>query len=92
LKEKTIYGKEITFYASLTIIITFFKFGFKPLRIRVNEWFSNKTQMNSIFISISKRNYTDLNIPFTGNLFVGFKTNAVLRIKNKKKINFLRLF
>jgi hypothetical protein len=35
---------------------------------------SNKTQTGSIlYPSQNKENYTDLNIPFTGNLFVGFK-------------------
>jgi hypothetical protein len=35
------------------------------------------------YISVSKKkNYTDLNIPFTGNLFVGFK--QALGFKNLK--------
>jgi hypothetical protein len=53
---------------------------------------SNKTQTDQyLYPSQNKENYTDLNIPFTGNLFVGFKQALGFKeSKNKyQKINSL---
>jgi hypothetical protein len=47
---------------------------------------SNKNTDGSILYPSQKRNYTDLNIPFTGNLFVGFKQALGFKeSKNKYK-------
>ncbi|MBC5839845.1 peptidoglycan-binding protein LysM [Flavobacterium sp. F-380] len=85
--------KKWYFYTSLTIIIAFLSSGFKPLKVESNEWFliKNTDGIEYLYPSQKKENYTDLNIPFTGNLFVGFKQALGFKeSKNKyKKINSL---
>lgn len=63
------------FYASLAIIIAFLSAGFKPLKIESNQWFliKNTDGVRYLYPSLEQEDYTNLNIPFTGNLFIGFK-------------------
>jgi hypothetical protein len=89
--KKTIYGKEVVFF-EFNCCYRLLSYGFKPLKVESNEWFLIKNTDGSILISVSnKENYTDLNIPFTGNLFVGFKQALGFKeSKNKyQKINSL---
>jgi hypothetical protein len=67
--------KKWYFYTSLAIIIAFLSAGFKPLKIEANQWFliKNTDGIRYLFPSIQEDDYTKLNIPFTGNLFIGFK-------------------
>jgi hypothetical protein len=85
--------KKWYFYTSLTVVIAFLSYGFKPLKVESNEWFliKNTDGIQYLYPSQNKENYTDLNIPFTGNLFVGFKQALGFKeSKNKyQKINSL---
>lgn len=85
--------KKWYFYAGLTIIIAFLSSGFKPLKIEANQWFliKNTDGIRYLFPSIEQEDYTSMNIPFTGNLFIGFKEAIGYReSENKyKKINSL---
>ncbi|MDG2433698.1 peptidoglycan-binding protein LysM [Flavobacterium sp.] len=85
--------KKWYFYASLTVIIAFLSSGFKPLKVESNEWFliKNTDGIQYLYPSQKKESYTDTNIPFTGNFFVGFKQALGFKeSKNKyKKINSL---
>ena len=67
--------KKWYFYASLTIIIAFLSSGFKPLKLDTNKWFlvKNTDGKQYLYPSLEQEDYTNLNIPFTGNLFIGFK-------------------
>ena len=85
--------KKWYFYTSLTIIIAFLSSGFKPLEIEANQWFliKNTDGIRYLFPSLQQDDYTNMNIPFTGNLFIGFKEAIGYReSENKyKKINSL---
>ena len=85
--------KKWYFYASLTVIIAFLSSGFKPLEIESNQWFliKNTDGIRYLFPSLQQDDYTNMNIPFTGNLFIGFKEAIGYReSENKyKKINSL---
>jgi hypothetical protein len=85
--------KKWYFYTSLTVVIAFLSYGFKPLKVESNEWFliKNTDGIQYLYPSQNKESYTDLNIPFTGNLFVGFKQALGFKeSKNKyQKINSL---
>lgn len=74
-EEKQFMVKKWYFYTSLTIIIAFLSSGFKPLKIDANQWFliKNTDGIRYLFPSQEQDDYTSLNIPFTGNLFIGFK-------------------
>ncbi|MCW2120764.1 peptidoglycan-binding protein LysM [Flavobacterium sp. 7A] len=67
--------KKWYFYTTLAIIIAFLSSGFKPLKIDSNHWFLIKNPDGSQYLypSQEQEDYTNLNIPFTGNLFIGFK-------------------
>jgi hypothetical protein len=49
--------------------------GFKPLKIEANQWFliKNTGGIRYLYPSLQQDDYNNLNIPFTGNLFIGFK-------------------
>jgi hypothetical protein len=92
-EEKQFMIKKWYFYTSLTVIIAFLSFSFKPIKIDSNPWFliKNTDGIRYTFPSLEKEDYTSLNIPFTGNLFVGFKQALGYReSENKyKKVNSL---
>jgi hypothetical protein len=85
--------KKWYFYTGLTIIIAFLSSGFEPLKIETNQWFliKNTDGIRYLFPSMQQEDYTNLNIPFTGNLFIGFKEALGYKeSENKyKKINSL---
>ena len=67
--------KKWYFYASLAIIVAFLSAGFKPLKLDKNKWFlvKNIDGKQYLYPSLEEESYTNMNIPFTGNLFIGFK-------------------
>jgi hypothetical protein len=67
--------KKWYFYTSLTIIVAFLSSGFRPLKIDANQWFliKNTNGIRYLYPSQQQGDYSSLNIPFTGNLFIGFK-------------------
>ena len=66
--------KKWIFYSSLTLIVAYLSSGFKPFDLKNNNWFeaTDLKEMSYLFPS-KEENYTDLNIPFTGKFFIGFK-------------------
>ncbi|MEL1241753.1 peptidoglycan-binding protein LysM [Flavobacterium flavipallidum] len=85
--------KKWHFYTSLTVIIVFLSYSFKPLKLEENEWFlrGNVEGEKYQFPSLAQEVNSGLNIPFTGNLFIGFKEAIGFReSENKyKKVNSL---
>lgn len=67
--------KKSFFYGSLIIIIGFLSSGFKPFELSNHNWFqsNNEEEMTYLFPSKEQKDYVDLNIPFTGKFFIGFK-------------------
>jgi hypothetical protein len=67
--------KKWYFYAGLVVIITFLSLGFKPFNRDTNSWFlTEKTDGSEyIFPSQQEDDYPNLNVPYTGNHFIGFK-------------------
>lgn len=63
------------FYASLVTIITFLSSGFKPSDVDSKRWFLiDKNDGNHyLFPSQNQNEYTDLNVPYTGKFFIGYK-------------------
>jgi hypothetical protein len=74
-EEKQFMIKKWYFYTSLTIIIAFLSSGFKPFNLDTNQWFliDKADGTHYLFPSQVQKDYTNLNIPFTGNFFIGFK-------------------
>lgn len=93
LEEIQFMIKKWHFYTSLAVIIVFLSYSFKPLKLDNDEWFLRKNVegMQYQFPSLQQEDYTSLNIPFTGNLFIGFKEAIGYReSENKyKKVNSL---
>lgn len=93
LEEKQFMIKKWYFYTSLTVIIVFLSYSFKPLKLDSKEWFLRKSNDGAqyLFPALEQEDYTSLNIPFTGNLFIGFKEAIGYReSENKyKKVNSL---
>ena len=85
--------KKWSFYTSLTIIIAFLSSGFKPFKLDSNRWFLTKDKDGSSYLFPSQKqdNYTDLNVPFTGKFFIGYKEAIAYRESQGKykKINTL---
>lgn len=67
--------KKWYFYTSLTVITVFLSSGFKPFNLETNPWFliSEQDGTHYLYPSEEQSEYTNLNIPFTGNFFIGFK-------------------
>lgn len=67
--------KKWSFYTSLTIIIAFLSSGFKPFDLDSNRWFlaTNKDGGQYLYPSQKQNDYIDLNVPFTGKFFIGYK-------------------
>lgn len=67
--------KKWYFYAGLVVIITFLSLGFKPFNRETKSWFlTEKTDGSEyIFPSQEEDDYPNLNVPYTGNHFIGFK-------------------
>lgn len=92
-EEKQFMIKKWYFYTSLTIIVAFLSSGFKPFNLDTHQWFliNNTDGAHYLFPSEKQEDYTDLNIPFTGNFFIGFKEAIGFRESEGKykKINSL---
>lgn len=77
----------------MTIIIAFLSSGFKPLNLDTNPWFLTDEMDGThyLFPSQEQEDYTNLNIPFTGNFFIGFKEAIAFKESQGKykKINSL---
>lgn len=92
-EENQFMKKKWYFYAGLTAIIAFLSAGFKPLNLETTPWFltSEKDSISYLLPSRNQNDYPNLNIPFTGSFFVGFK-EAIAHKESQgkyKKINSL---
>ncbi|GGA80952.1 peptidoglycan-binding protein LysM [Flavobacterium palustre] len=85
--------KKWYFYTSLTVIVVFLSYSFKPHKKDTNEWFftKNNDSVSYSFPSLEEQENTNLNIPFTGNFFIAFKEAIGFKeSQNKyKKVNSL---
>jgi hypothetical protein len=83
--------KKWYFYASLVVIITFLSLGFKPFNRETKSWFLTERTDGSeyIFPSQEEDDYPNLNVPYTGNHFIGFKEAVAFKESQGKyrKVN-----
>lgn len=93
LEEKQFMIKKWYFYTGLTLIIAFLSAGFKPFNLETTPWFLVDQHDGApyLFPSEQQNDYTNLNIPFTGNFFIGFKEAIGYRESESKykKVNSL---
>jgi hypothetical protein len=81
------------FYSSLTLIIAFLSSGFKPTTIDTIDWFhiNENDGTHYLYPSEQPSEYNNLNVPYTGKFFVGYK-EAIARKESQgkyKKVNSL---
>ena len=85
--------KKCLFYISLIVIVTFLSFAFKPFDLGNQDWFYVKNTEETLYNYPSKeqKDYPNLNIPFTGKFFIGFKEALAFKESQGKykKINSL---
>ncbi len=85
--------KKWFFYTSLILIIGFLSSGFKKFELENYNWFhvGENEEMNYMFPSKMQKDYTNLNIPYTGKFFIGFKEAIAFKESQGKykKINTL---
>lgn len=85
--------KKWFFYTSLALIIAFLSSGFKPFELDSNDWFliNERDGTHYLYPSQKQNDYTNLNVPYTGKFFVGFKEAIAFRESQGKykKINSL---
>ena len=85
--------KKWIFYTSLTAIVVFLSSGFKPFKLEKHNWFQvNEEEATTYsFPSNIELDYENLNIPFTGKYFIGFKEALAFKESQGKyrKINTL---
>ena len=81
------------FYTSLALIIAFLSSGFKSSELDSNEWFLTykKDGTHYLFPSQKQNDYSDLNVPYTGKFFIGYKEAIAFKESQGKykKINSL---
>ena len=67
--------KKWYFYASLIVVVAFLSYGFKPSKLDSTPWFLiHETDDTSYLLpSLNVNDYTNSEIPYTGNFFIGFK-------------------
>ena len=77
----------------MIIIITFLSSGFKPFDVDSNQWFlvNNTEASHYLFPSQKQAEYTNLNVPYTGKFFIGYKEAIAYKESQGKykKINSL---
>ncbi len=82
-----------SFFTSLTLIIAFLSSGFKPYDLDSNDWFfiDKNDGKHYLFPSEKQNEYTNLNVPYTGKFFIGYKEAIALKESQGKykKVNSL---
>lgn len=85
--------KKWSFYAGLILIIAYLSSGFKRFELENHNWFQadNDDELSYLFPSKEQKDYVNLNIPFTGKFFIGFKEAVAFKESQGKyqKINSL---
>ena len=67
--------KKWYFYTSLIVVVAFLSSGFKPSKLETTPWFLiDETDDTSYLLpSLNVNDYTNSEIPYTGNFFIGYK-------------------
>jgi len=66
--------KQWSFYSGLALIIIYLSSGFKSFDLQNHNWFQSDNEALAYqFPSKEQKDYANLNIPFTGKFFIGFK-------------------
>ncbi|WP_264565234.1 peptidoglycan-binding protein LysM [Flavobacterium sp. N3904] len=67
--------KKWYFYTGLIVVVAFLSYGFKPSKLESTPWFLiNETDDTSYLLpSLNVNDYTNSEIPYTGNFFIGYK-------------------
>lgn len=77
----------------MTIIIAFLSSGFKPFKQDSNQWFltDETEEVHYLFPSQKQEEYSNLNVPYTGKFFIGYKEAIAFKESQGKyrKINSL---
>jgi len=85
--------KKWSFYTILTLIIAFLSSGFKPFDIDSNDWFltNDNDGTHYLFPSQKQNDYPNLNVPYTGKFFIGYKEAIAFKESQGKykKVNSL---
>lgn len=85
--------KKWCFYIAILFSVTYLSSGFKPFKLQNHEWFqaNNIEEGAYTFPSPQQTDYINLNIPFTGKFFIGFKEALAFKESQGKyhKVNTL---
>lgn len=67
--------KKWYYCASLIVVVAFLSSGFKPSRLESTPWFLIHEADDSSYLlpSLNVDDYTNSEIPYTGNFFIGYK-------------------
>lgn len=67
--------KKWYFYTSLIVVVAFLSSGFKSSKLETTPWFLiDETDDTSYLLpSLNVNDYTNSEIPYTGNFFIGYK-------------------
>ncbi len=86
-------SKKWVFYGSLALLIGYISSGFKPSELKNHNWFesNNQKEVSYLYPSQNPADYANLNVPFTGRFFIGFKEALAFKESQGKyhKINSL---
>lgn len=85
--------KKWAFYTTILLTVAFISTGFKPYNPQNHDWFrvDETEELHYVFPSLKPTDYTNLNIPFTGKFFIGYKEAIAFKESQGKykKINSL---
>jgi hypothetical protein len=83
--------KKWAYYITILSIVAFICLGFKPFKTQNHDWFllSDDDEMLYHFPSQNQSDYNNLNIPFTGKFFIGYKEAVAFKESQGKysKVN-----
>ena len=83
--------KKWIYYTSILTIVAFISYGFKPFNKKNYDWFTVNEDEEILyhFPSQNQDDYVNLNIPFTGKFFIGYKEAIAFKESQGKysKIN-----
>jgi hypothetical protein len=81
------------FYTNLALVVAFLSSGFKPSEMEFEDWFTTnkKDGTHYLYPSQKQNDYSNLNVPYTGKFFIGYKEAIAFKESQGKfkKINSL---
>lgn len=85
--------KKWAFYTTILLTVAFISTGFKPYNPQNHDWFlvDETEELPYVFPSLKPTDYINLNIPFIGKFFIGYKEAIAFKESQGKykKINSL---